>query len=527
MTQNHYPTVYQIYEDYMVKCTPSAAAMHFNDRTVTNAELKDLVDAFTKHLIHLGVKPGTRVGYSMPNCPELFALFFSIARLGGCAIPLFHMIPDMGKCDIFNKSGAQIVILTAQQYNAFKECSVRMQANYSVVSIDECPEASYHFAMTIPADIDPSKHILKDPFPPIPFIMASSSGTTGIPKLVIMTQSNIAAEIYAGMSLVQNVRVSALAFPLSTAGMITCAGVFLAGVTCVFSADVNPVRFMQLVSQWKVDSISSPPAYFEALLSLPMLDTFDLSTVRRVQSGMDFFSPSLLQRLKARFVNINAFANGYGLIETSNVFMICTNSSVESFEGSTTLMSVAVPGANEIQVRDEEGNVVPVGTEGELYVKGLNVVQEYINSPEETQKSFQDGWFKTGDVARYEGGQSITLLGRKKYLIKRGGKSVSPVEVQNIINQIPGIKNSAVVGIPHQLYGEIVWAFVVKMPGSKVEFKDIMRHCRATLANYMVPDQISFVEDIPKNPGVGKVNYDALKQMANSELQTMNGGNNE
>jgi acyl-coenzyme A synthetase/AMP-(fatty) acid ligase len=527
MTQNHYPTVYQIYEDYMGTCNPNAVCIHFNDRTVTNAELKELVDVFTKHLIHLGVKPGTRIGYSMPNCPELFALFFSIARLGGCAIPLFHMIPDIGKCDIFSKCGAQIVIVSAQQYPAFKECSARIQANHSIVSIDECPEASYHFATPVSETIDFSKHVLKTPFPTIPFIIASSSGTTGIPKLVIMTQSNIAVEIYAGMSLVPNVKASALAFPLSTSGIITCAGVLLANVACAFSADVNPVKFMQLVSQWKVDSISGPPAYFEALLSLPMLDTFDLSTVRSVQSGMDFFSPSLLQRLKAKFVNITAFANGYGLIETSNVFLICSNSSVDNFEGSTTLMSVAVPGANEIQVRNEEGTIVPAGSEGELYVKGANVVQGYINNPEETQKSFQDGWFKTGDIVRYEGGQSVTLLGRKKDLIKRGGKSVSPIEVQNIINQIPGIKTSAVVGIPHQLYGEMVWAFVVRMSESAIEFKDIMKHCRANLANYMVPDQISFVDDIPKNPGVGKVNYAALKQIANAELQAMNGGKNE
>jgi acyl-CoA synthetase (AMP-forming)/AMP-acid ligase II len=160
-------------------------------------------------------------------------------------------------------------------------------------------------------------------------------------------------------------------------------------------------------------------------------------------------------------------------------------------------------------------------------VKGANVIRGYPGDPAATEESFKDDWFRTGDIVINEGNNRVTLLGRKKYLIKRGGKSVSPVVVQNHINKLEGVKDSAVVGLPHQLYGEMVWAFVVPQKGVDLRLKEVMKHCRSELANYMVPDQVSFIDEIPKNSGVGKVNYELLKEMANKELQAIPGGDHE
>jgi len=254
-----------------------------------------------------------------------------------------------------------------------------------------------------------------------------------------------------------------------------------------------------------------------------MLASFDLSTVKRMMVGMDFLTPSLVERFKQKFVNLEGFANGYGLVETSNVYMICKSLDEKALLTAETSKMVVACEANEIEVRDENGSLVDFGSIGELYVKGVNVVGGYINNPEESAKSFNDGWFKTGDIVRYESKDSVTLLGRKKYLIKRGGKSISPIVVQDTINTLDGISNSAVVGIPHPLYGEMVWAFVVKTPGATIEFKDVMKHCRTELVNYMVPDQILFIDEIPKGQGVGKVNYEKLKELAQNELKTIEG----
>lgn len=519
-------TVNELYDDFVQRTPPEQPLLGFNDRTITLEDLHTGVDAFATHLSQLGVRPGAVVGYTLPNCPEVFYLYFAISRLGGCALPLYPMIPDRGKVGLLQRAKAQLVITTSQQYGSLQEASAQMGVEYQIVTVDAHPEGGVSLAGPLPDGFDLDSVIMKQTPPHLPLLIAASSGTTGTPKSVLMTQANLAAEAYAASELVTPFTddcppgySTAMAFPLSTAAMIVVSGVMFGGVFIIFTADVSPVKFMQLVTQWKADSLSVPPAFCEAILSLPMLDSFDLSSIKRVMTGMDFFSPGLVQRLEAKFPNLNSWANGYGLIETSDVIMVAKGTVPEDGTISSTSKVTLVEGiGNQIEVCDEEGNSLPVGGEGILYVKGPNVLQGYLGNPEETQRSFVDGWFCTGDMVRNEGNGSVTLLGRQKYLIKRGGKSVSPVVVQNHLNQLAGVKDSAVIGVLHPLYGEMVWAFVVRQSEDAVQLKDVMKHCRIELANYMVPDQVTFVPGIPKKPGVGKVNIDAMKAMAQKEL---------
>jgi len=529
MIKKGFTSVNDFYKNLASEMSPEVPLVGFNDQIITKQDLVQQVDTITKHLINIGVRQGSIVGYSIPNCAESYAIFISISSLGACAIPLFHMLPDAAKLGIFSLAKAQFVITVSQQYAGLKEQADKMQASFKIATFDACETADYSFATADISAVNLEDGVLETTNPDLPLLVASSSGTTGIPKIVIMTQANIASELYIAqelsLPLFPENNVSAIAFPLSTAGVIVCLGAVFLGVLQVYSADVSPVTFMGLVDKWKPSFLTCPPAYFEAILLLPMLLSFDLTTVKRIQIGMDFLTPSLVERLKQKFVNLEGFANGYGLIETCNVFMICKSLDENTLLSSPTSKMIVACGANEIEVRDEHGNSVAYGTEGELFVKGPNVVGGYVNKPEENAVSFKDGWFKTGDIVRYESKDSVTLLGRKKYLIKRGGKSISPIVVQNTINTLEGIVNSAVVGIPHPLYGEMVWAFVVKAPGSTIEFKDVMKHCRTELVNYMVPDQILFIDEIPKNPGVGKVNYEKIKELALNELKNIEGDN--
>mgnify|MGYP001806073304 CR=1 FL=1 len=523
MIKPGFNNINDIYRRFVIETPSEKQLMCFNEQIFNKQQFEQKVDYITKHLANLGVKQGSVVGYSFPNNPESFPLFISIARLGACAVPLFHMIPDVAKVGIFALARAQVIITTSQIAPGLKEQASKIQANFKIATIDSCTQADYSFETTDTSSVIIENHILNDTDSNLPLLIASSSGTTGIPKIVIMTQGNVASEFYIAQELAiplhEDNNVAVIAFPLSTAGVIVCLGTMLAGVCQVFSADVSPVKFMELVSRWSPQNVVAPPAYFEAILSLPDLNKYDLSSVKRMMGGMDFLTPSLVQRMKAKFTNMQGFANGYGLIETTNVFMICKVTSENELLSSPTCKMEVACSANQIEVRDENGNIVPIGTEGELYVKGANVVRGYVNNVEESVASFKDGWFRTGDIVRYESTTSVTLLGRKKYLIKRGGKSVSPIVVQNFINTCEGVQNSAVVGIPHPLYGEMVWAFVVKHQGVNIEFKDVMKHCRAGLVNYMVPDQIIFIDEIPKNPGVGKVSYEKLREMASIEMK--------
>lgn len=523
MSNPDFRTVNSLYEEFIKNNDPDTTLMHFNDKTIKLYELKEMVCHYARHLAILGVKTGDCVGYTTPSCPENFYLLLAISKLGAIAVPLFHMIPDISKADTFKKSGARIVLTTSIQYISLNECSVKANAEYKIITIDACSEAEYDLARPVEGGSDfeyPDKEIS----PSSPLMKASSSGTTGIPKSVIFTQSNIASEILSSKNLIPSYALEgngkfscSIAFPLSTTGIVTNLGLLFGGICLNFSSDVSPIKYLQILSKWKSDIIGAPPSYFEAILSLPSIDSYDLSNVKTLTSGMDFLSPSLVGRIKDRFVNLNGYANGYGLSETTNVVMVCKAHSEEKLKNPTNVMKLIENCGNIIDVRDENGAQVPVGSEGELYIKGLNVVNGYPDNPSETEKCFVDGWFKTGDVVRNEGNNTVTLLGRKKYLIKRGGKSISPIVVQDTINTLDGVKDSAVVGVPHHLYGEMVVAFIVKNEGSDINLRDIMRHFRSSLPSYMVPDQIAFIDKIPKNPGVGKVDYETLKKLAEAE----------
>ena len=528
-------TVKDIYEDFVQRTPPEQPLLGFNDHTITMKEMSAKVDAFTAHLSQLGVRPGVVVGYTLPNCPEAIYLYFALAQLGGCAFPLYPMIPDHRKVGLLQRAEAQLIITTSQQYASLKEAAVQAGAEIPIVTTDAHPEGGASLMAPIPADFNLSSVTPKQVPPNLPLLIASSSGTTGTPKTVLMTQANLAAEAYAATTFAKPFTddcppgySNAQAFPLSTSGIIVVAGVIFSGAFTIFTADVSPVKFMELIAQWQADSFAVPPAFCEAILSLPMLDSFDRSSVKRVMTGMDYLSPALVKRLKEKFPNLNRFANGYGLTETSDVIMVgkrpIPDDGVVPDTGTVTLVDGI---GNQIEVRDDAGNSVPVGEKGILYVKGPNVVQGYLGNPEETKRSFVDGWFCTGDVVRNEGKGSVTLLGRQKHLIKRGGKSVSPVIVQNHINRLAGVTNSAVVGVPHPLYGEMTWAFIVRESEDAVQLKDVMKHCRAELANYMVPDQVTFTSKIPKKPGVGKVDVDTMKDMAQKELEAITGATNE
>lgn len=510
--------------------------LYFKDEVIVKEVFEQKVERFIKHLVKLGMGRGSGVGYSLPNSTDVIPLFTAIARIGAYTVPLFYGMPDKGKIDLFQKTKANLVITDAKAIEHLFTASRAAGATYQMATIDDYDGSLPNFSESIEVNIE--EKCLEETPEDLPLMMASSSGTTGIPKLVVLTQGNVGAEVKIGKQLntyaleeayqdrkKERNEICAVAFPLSTSVMVVLYGLLIDGTALAFTEDTLPLHFLEVIHKWKCEAVSAPPAYYEVLLGVA--DLFDevLSSVWRMSAGMDFCPPALLKRLKKLFPNLNYFTNGYGLVETCNVYMISTTDiSGEEFSAPNRL-TLATAAHNEIEIRDDEGCSVAVGEEGELFVKGENVIKGYENNEEANAVSFKNGWFKTGDIARKESDTEITLLGRRKYFIKRGGKSISPIVVQNYMNKVEGVQESGVVGVPHPLYGEMVWAFVVKKPHCDVTLKAIKKYCREFLPFYMLPDQIRFVEAIPRNPGVGKVGFEKLIAMAKEEIQKIEGGN--
>lgn len=517
-----------IYKEDLFPDNLSRTAFIFKGTETSYGEVKEKVAIFAANLKSMGVSKGDKVGYTLPNCPETFYLYMSLSLLGACAIPLFHMIPDQGKVGIWANCGAKFAVTSSAQLETLQATASQMNYPLSFATIDASP-ATYNFTMDIDTNSIADAYITEGA-EKLPVMMASSSGTTGAAKYVEMTQKNAATVLKASYTLMQPKPEGysiVLAFPLSTSGVLVCMGMFAAGCTLIFSDDMAPPTFLGLVDTYKAEAISAPPAYLEAITYIPGVDNLNFDSVERVYTGMDFFPNKQLKGMRRRFPNLKIAGNGYGLIETSTVLMTWNAESLEDFENPTNRMS-PVPGiGNEFKVKTAEGEDLPLGEKGELFIKGASIVSEYYKNKEETNKAFYDGWFRTGDVAIAHRDGTISLLGRNKYVIKRGGRSVSPIEISNEINRIQAVLASAVVGVPHQMFGEMVWAFVVTPPGVEIPEGVIMKQCRKNLPPYMVPDHITFIDAIPKNPGVGKVNFEKMKEIALETLTKMNGEDNE
>jgi acyl-CoA synthetase (AMP-forming)/AMP-acid ligase II len=163
-----------------------------------------------------------------------------------------------------------------------------------------------------------------------------------------------------------------------------------------------------------------------------------------------------------------------------------------------------LPGLAVRIVSPANGEDVAIGEEGELIVRGPNLMSGYHNKPEETASALRKGWYHTGDLARSDANGFLTITGRLKELIIRGGQNIAPAEIEEVVNAIADVIDSAVVGIPHEHLGEVPALFVVAREGTGIETKDILEHCRGRLSSYKVPFSVHFVSEIPRT-GSGKI----------------------
>jgi long-chain acyl-CoA synthetase len=159
----------------------------------------------------------------------------------------------------------------------------------------------------------------------------------------------------------------------------------------------------------------------------------------------------------------------------------------------------------EVQIRDREGNIVKdPKEEGILWLKGPSVFQGYFKDPERTAERIKDGWFNTGDIVKIDEDGYLSILDRESDIIIVGGFNVYPAEVEEVIRSIPGVLESAVVGVPHPISGEIVKAYVVKRPGAELQPREIISYCKERLAHYKVPRVVEFIDELPRS-SIGKV----------------------
>ena len=488
---------------------PHKPALVEGDTTLTYAETLARVEALAAALEQRGVRPGDRVALLMPNCIEFCLAYFAVLSLGAIVVPLNNRLAPPEMTYILNHSGAETLILGHRFGRVYRQFAAELERTPRLIHAgDDPPPGAEDFARLSRPGPRPQGEPRIEPHHPA--CIMYTSGTTGLPKGAVMSHHNVfvnARNCGAHLGYRQS-DVTLIVVPLfHVTGLNSqLVAFFYVGGTCAVMRAYKTADMIELLERHRVTVTFKVPTMYTLMLVNPALERCDLSALRLAAYGGAPMDPATIQSLQQR-LGVDLY-NAYGLTETSSLTTVLPACDALRKAGSVGL---AVSGV-QLKVVDDQGRELPPDQVGELWVKGPNVVSSYWNKPEATAEALGDGWLKTGDYARIDPEGFVYIADRKKDMINRGGENVYSIEVETALVSHPGVLEAAVVPRPHSIFGEVVHAFVVPAPGASPGEEEIIAHCRGLIADYKVPASVTFLDELPRNPG-GKVLKRRLREM--------------
>jgi acyl-CoA synthetase (AMP-forming)/AMP-acid ligase II len=325
-----------------------------------------------------------------------------------------------------------------------------------------------------------------------------TSGTTGTPKGVVVRHGNIALLPNALPSW--NGLKWLTATPVFTfAGLGFIYNPMKAGMTVMYLPKFDAGRWLDIVAQERPVIAFVVPAMARLLIHHPEFHSADLSSLKRLVLGSAPLAPDTLQRLQTRLPGA-AVLNSYGMTEGGHATFAMDPEGARTRPGAVGRPTPPV----EVRIVDDDGEVMPVGEVGEVITRNPKGHREYYRNPEATARMWEGGWLHTGDLGRLDADGYLYIVGRKKEMVVRGGMNVYADEVEAVLQAHPEVLEAAVIGVPHDVLGEDVAAYVALRPEATVSTAELKDFASARLADYKVPRQIHYLPALPRNPG-GKV----------------------
>ncbi|QSO46006.1 long-chain-fatty-acid--CoA ligase [Alicyclobacillus mengziensis] len=477
----------------------------YEGRTYTNEDHDRLAWQWARALKTVGVTKGDRVMVVLPNRPEVIFAYTAIVRLGAVVVPVMPLL-QAEEIYVIAQDSAPKMVLTSNLLAAKIEQALQGLTARPIV-------------MTVDAGADSSLPDLAKQEPTVPFdtevedndlcVLLYTSGTTGRPKGVELTQKNLYSNAKAAASLAEQFtfdndgRCGLVVLPLSHAfGFTMMHTSIILGERDVLLPFFHPEKVFEAIETHRVTHFSAVPAMFHALLNHPKAADYDLSSLRLCICGSAPLPVSDILRFEEKFGA--RIYEGYGLSEAAP---IVTAPRFDKYKPGS--VGQPLPGI-EVKVVSEDGTSLPSGEVGELAVRGPNVTCGYHNLPEETARVLREGWLLTGDMARIDEEGYVYIVERKKDVIIRGGFNIYPRDLEELLMQHPAVSAAAVVGVPSEEMGEEVVAYVVKRQKEDVSSEDLIAWCQEHLAKYKTPRMIRFVSYLPKTI-IGKVDKKAIR----------------
>ena len=488
--------------------SPNKPALLFPDdrAPVTYAELDRRATAFARALQRRGISPGDRILLVNANTAEFFVALFGAARAGCCSVPVdVNLAPP--EIDMIAKH-AEVKLAIVEAPTAAKVVGAIGGTPCLVLGREAAGGAD-------PLDLD-AEQGAPAPAPVAPddlVLILYTSGTTGMPKGVMHTHSTLltkVATIKEWFQFDDTFRSLCLLPTHFGHGLIcNCLSTFFYGGSLVLCRpfDFGLVsRLVDILDKHQVSTFSSVPAVIRTLMMvLDRKSAVRLPALRFVTCGSATVTLEDISKFEEK-IGV-PLLNCYGITETSSWTAMSPRDPARPKD------SVGIAFGCQIRAVDPTTRQqVPAGTEGELQVKGPSVMKGYLKQPELTAEVLADGWFSTGDLGRVDAENHVFLLSRIKDIIIRAGLNVYPAEIDQVLLRHPGVADAVSLGIEDAVLGERVVACVVRKPGSEVNERELIDHCKQFLASYKSPERIKLVDEIKKTAR-GKVNRKNLRPL--------------
>lgn len=490
------------------KKSPNKIALSFGNETITYGALQSQVELFAAGLRSFGIKDGDFVGIHLPNHPMYVVAYFGIMRAGGIMVPINPLFKSDEILHIATDSNLKAIVTLSALVPIIQGVKNSLPHLAHIFVLGDAPTGTTPFTAlfrTAPLQ-EPTNRGTAD-------VAAClyTSGTTGRPKGALLTHQNLTFDCSAAQEFLQDALgqedrfLAVLPLFHSYAEMVTLLLPLSIGASMVILAQFRPDEVLRVIAEEKVTILVAVPAMFAAILMTQAKDPnrFDLTTLRYCVSGGAAMPVDIMQKFEHLFNAV--ILEGNGPTEASPVAYVNPPLGIHK-AGSVGL---PLPGVT-VEIHDAEDKPLPQGEMGEICIAGKNVMQGYLNRPDETAETLKNGFLHTGDIGFIDEDGYVFIVDRQKDLVIVGGLNVYPREVEEVLYRHPKIADCAVLGEKDSLRGESVKAFVVLKEGQTATAQEIIHYSREHLANYKCPRIIEFRDDLPRSAS-GKVLKRALR----------------
>jgi acyl-CoA synthetase (AMP-forming)/AMP-acid ligase II len=513
------------YVEYWASVIPNETALVFKDQKINYRQLNQITDTLAKAFLKFGVKKGDRIVTVLPSCPEFVYTFIASSKVDAITVPMDvrYKVADFKK--FLSHVEPKIVIAMSKfRDNNIAENIKPLLSNFKDTKFIMIGDAdfgtSFNNVISQRLDFDDelkmakvSQNVDDD------ILIVFTGGTTGVPKAALLSHKNVTnmckieCEVLLKFLSAKGFRgrlknLAALP-PSHVGGTLELIGTGIVGGQELILLDHwSPYPVLEITQRERLPLIAGVPTMFAILLSLPDLSKYDLTSVKVAVLSGEKVSLELLTKIKEKICD--TIIIGYGTTE-AGAEVTFTDLSDDINKLAEGYVGKPLPGV-EIKIVDENDNPLPPGKVGEILVRSPFTSKGYFRQPEETKESFTaDGFHRTGDLGYLTENNELYIVGRKKFIIRVGSYTVLPTEVEEVVLKHPKVAMAAAIGVPHEIYGEVVWLFVSPKPGTTIDENELIELCKRELADFKVPRKVIIQESLPLTR-IGKADRIKLKE---------------